>query len=172
MYPVQAKLMDASLGLYNSRYLRLRLEQECGRAVRYRQRFSLAGWQVDNFEGYVRLHGLRWANAALKEMVEMLKTVTRKGDVAIRMSESRFVLLLPGIEPEGANRVVEKIRLRIHRQHFPLPGDVAGHLTASFGVVHCDRHNADRATLLHDLNQRIDEAVATGGDRCVLGEEE
>lgn len=167
MYPVQAKLVDATLGLYNNRYLKLRLEQELSRAVRYKQKFSLAGWQMDNFEEYVRRHGLRWANAALKEMVEMLKTAIRKGDVAIRMSEDRFVLLLPGIEPEGASRVTEKIRLRIQRQRFPLSGDHVGHLTASFGVVHCDRNSPDATTLLHNLNQRIDRAVATGGDRCI-----
>jgi len=168
MYPIQAKLVDATLGIYNNRYLKLRLEQECGRALRYKQTFSLAGWQMDDFEGYVQAHGLRWANAALKEMVETVKAVTRKGDVAIRMAESRFVLLLPGIEPEGANRAIEKLRIRFRRQRFPLPDNEAGHMTASFGVVHREPDGMDETTLASELNKRIDAAVAASGDQCVF----
>ncbi len=171
LYPMQARLVDSVLEVYNSRYMDLRLAQECSRAVRYEQCFSVAAWQVDGFDDYVAAHGLRWANAALKEMMETVASVTRKGDVVMRMRESRFALLLPGVGLEDAERAAEKLRLRLRHQRFPLPEGQAGKLTASFGLVCYGIDGEDREELVRRLNVRVERAVAAGGDRCLREDE-
>ena len=171
MYPVQAHLVDATLNCFNTRYLQRRLEQEISNAGRYAQQFSLIGWEVDGYEAYVRQYGERWGVVALKEIVAMVKAVTRRGDVCAHVGVSRFALFLPNISMEGAGRVAEKIRLRVRHQRFPLPGEQSGRLTVSFGAVHYGEDGADAATLLGELDRRVTEARSAGGDQGRVGDQ-
>ena len=172
LYPTRARLMDSVLRCYNPRYLRLRLLQECNRAERYGHQFSLVGWQMDGYEAYVREHGHRWGIAALKNTVELVNSAIRKGDVLVRTGEAEFTLILPGISPGDAERVAEKIRLRIRLHRFPLAGGEAGHLTASFGCAHFGDGEAKPEELLADLHRRMQRAAAAGGDCCICFDEE
>ncbi len=170
LYPVQAHLVDAQLDCFNSRYLVRRLKQECENAKRYSQRFSVVGWEMDGYEDYIRTHGERWGIAALKGVVDMTKSVTRRGDICARVDVSRFALLLPSISPAGALRAAEKLRIRIRHMRFPLPDDRLGTFTASFGVVHFGDDAEEPKLLMEALARRIDRARGGGGDRCIQGE--
>jgi len=167
LYPVQARLMDSVLRCYNLRYKRLRLAQECSRAERYGQQFSLVGWEMDGFDEYVQAYGMRWGLAALKDTVELVRSIIRKGDVLIRSDEATFLLILPGITAAEAERVAEKIRLRIRLHRFPLPGGKAGHFTASFGCSHFGEGESHPDDMVSRLHMRISRARASGGDCCV-----
>ena len=171
LYPVQARLMDSVLRCYNPRYQQLRLAQECNRAERYGQTFSLVGWQMDGYDAYVRKHGQRWGMAALKEMVEMVNAATRKGDVLVRSGEASFMLILTGATPTVAERVAEKVRLRIRMHNFPLAGGEAGHFTASFGCVHFGVGGSPTLDLVARLNARMALAIKSGGDCCIYFDE-
>jgi len=172
LYPVRARLMDSVLRCYNPRYLRLRLAQECNRAERYGQRFSLAGWQMDGYEDYVRQHGHRWGIAALKDTVELVQSAIRKGDVLVRSGETEFTLILTGITPAAAERVAEKIRLRIRLHRFPLAGGEVGHFTASFGCAHFSEDESTPEGIMNTLHGRMARASKLGGDCCICFDEE
>ncbi len=174
LYPLRARLMDSVLRCFNPRYLQLRLPQECSRGRRYGQRFSLVGWELDGYEDYVARHGQRWGLAALRETVELVQSVIRKGDVLVRSGEAAFILLLPGITPAAAERVAEKIRLRIRMCRYPLPGEERGRFTASFGCAHFAADGEEPEPLQRRLQARLERARAAGGDRCICcgGEEE
>jgi len=172
LYPVRARLMDSVLRCYNSRYKQLRLAQECGRFDRYGHQFSLVGWEMDGFDDYVFKHGQRWGMAALKETVDLVNAITRKGDVLVRSGESAFTLILPGIAPPEAERAAEKVRMRIRLHRFPLAGGEAGHFTASFGCAHLNEEAVDSDDLLARLHARIAQAREAGGDCCTYFNEE
>jgi len=172
LYPVRARLMDSVLRCYNPRYKRLRLAQECSRFERYGQQFSLVGWEMDGFDEYVHEHGRRWGVAALKNTVELVHASTRKGDVLVRSGEAAFTLILPGLTPAEAERVAEKIRLRIRLHRFPLAGDEGGHFTASFGCVHLGEGVAAPEDLVVRLHGRMARAREAGGDCCICFDEE
>lgn len=167
LYPLQAKLIDAKLGCFNQRYMQRRLEHEIARSVRYAHNFSLIAWQMDGYDNYCKVHGKRWGMAALKATVSTAQSIIRRGDVLARLGESSFILLLPGISVEGSSRVAEKIRLRISHQRLPLPGDQAGKLTASIGLVKSGDGN-DASELMDILHQRLNMAVAEGGNRTII----
>jgi diguanylate cyclase (GGDEF)-like protein len=168
LYPVQAHLVDVQVNCFNQRYFHRRLEQEIANSRRYSQKLSLVGWQIDEYEAYIHQHGERWGIAAMKEMVEMVKGVTRNGDVCARVGTARFVLMLPGITPTGAMRVAEKLRIRIRHTRFPLPGELSGKLTVSFGVVHCGEDTEEAQVLISQLAQHIDDAVLAGSGQTTL----
>jgi len=171
LYPVRARLMDSVLRCYNSRYKQLRLVQECSRAERYGQQFSLVGWEMDGFDAYVRKHGQRWGVAALKDTVELVYAAIRKGDVLVRSAEAAFTLILAGIASPDAERVAEKIRLRIRLHRFPLAGGETGHFTASFGCAHFMEDMAPD-DLVARMHARMALAGKLGGDRSVCSDEE
>jgi len=168
LYPVQAHLVDVQVNCFNQRYFHRRLEQEIANSRRYSQKLSLVGWQIDEYEAYIHQHGERWGVAAMKEMIEMVKGVTRNGDVCARVGTARFVLMLPGITPTGAMRVAEKLRIRICHTRFPLPGESSGKLTASFGVVHCGEDTEEAQVLISQLAQHLDDAVLAGSGQTTL----
>jgi len=172
LYPVQARLMDGVLRCYNLRYKQLRLAQEFSRFERYGHQFSLVGWEMDGFNDYVRAHGQRWGVAALKDTVDLVKAITRKGDVLVRSGESAFTLILPGIDPAEVERAAEKIRMRIRLHRFPLAGGNIGHFTASVGYAHLNEGSVDPENLLARLHARMAQARKAGGDRCVCSDEE
>ncbi len=171
LYPVQARLMDSVLRCYNPRYQQLRLVQECSRAERYGQIFTLVGWQMDDYDTYANKHGQRWGVAALKEVVEIANAVTRKGDVLVRSGESSFVLILFETTRTLAERVAEKIRLRIRMRNFPLAGGEMGQLTASFGCVQFGAGASTPDELEARLKARVALARASGGDCCIFSDE-
>lgn len=170
MYPVQAHLVDATLQCFNGRYLMRRLDEEISNAIRHHKPLSLVGWGMDKLNDYVRKHGERWATAALKEMLETVKISTRRGDIFARLEEGRFVLLLPGITPQGAMRVAEKIRIRIRHQRFSLPQNESGKMTASFSLVHFEEGAKDAQEMLTRLHRRIDKALSSKGDAIIIEE--
>ena len=171
LYPVQARLMDSVLRCYNLRYMQLRLAQECNRAERYGQTFSLVGWQMDGYDAYAEKHGQRWSIAALKDIVELVNAVTREGDVLIRTSESSFMLILTGTTRSVAERVAEKLRLRIRIHKFPLAGGEAGHFTASFSCAQFGIGAFNSDELVAQLRVRLSMAMKSGGDRCICPDE-
>ncbi|WP_031597733.1 ATP-binding protein [Ferrovum myxofaciens] len=170
LYPVQARLMDSVLRCYNLRYRQLRLAQECNRAERYGQTFSLVGWQMDYYDAYVKKYGQHWGVAALKEIVELVNSVTREGDVLVRSGEASFMLILTGTAQSVAERVAEKLRLRIRIHKFPLAGGKTGNFTASFGCVQFGIGAFSPEDLLRQLNALMAFAMKSGGDRCICSE--
>lgn len=171
LYPVQARLMDSVLRCFNPRYQQLRLVQECNRAERYGQIFSLVGWKMDSYDAYVKKYGQRWGVAALKEVVEIVNAVTRKGDVLVRSSEASFMVILSGTSHIMAERVSEKLRLRVRMRNFPLSGGETGHLTASFGCVQFGVDTSTPSELVARLDARIALATESGGDCCICSDE-
>ncbi len=171
LYPVQARLMDRALRCYNLRYRQLRLAQECNRAERYGQTFSLVGWQMDAYDVYAKKYGQHWGVAALKEIVELVNAVTREGDVLVRSSEASFMLILTGTAQSVAERVAEKLRLRIRIHKFPLSGGEVGNFTASFGCVQFGIGAFTPEGLVTQLNARVAVASKSGGDRCICSDE-
>ena len=172
LYPVQARLVDSVLRCYNLRYRQLRLTQECNRAERYGQTFSLVGWQMDDYDAYAKKHGQRWCLAALKEIVELVNTVTREGDVLVRSNEASFMLILAGTTLTVAERVAEKLRLRIRIHKFPLAGGEFGHFTASFGCVQFGIGVFTPDDMVARLTERMALAMKSGGDCCRRFDEE
>jgi diguanylate cyclase (GGDEF)-like protein len=65
---------------------------------------------VDHFERHREAHGRVQANAGLRELVELLKDVSRRpGDLLARCSEDAFALLLPRTRSAGASQVARRL---------------------------------------------------------------
>lgn len=69
---------------------------------------------LDEFKRVNDLHGHAVGDAVLRATAEGLRSAVRRDDVAARLGGDEFGLLLPGLSPENAGAVVERIRLSVH----------------------------------------------------------
>jgi len=174
---------DGLTGLYNERYLHLRLTQELSRISRDGGDLSLIFLDLDYLKSVNDRHGHLAGSQVLREVGYVLKrTVTDERATLTRYGGDEFVLILPGHNlPEGME-VAEAVRHAIKTTTFvPRPYgfnnpalNLQGMITASLGVASI-RANATPAAsveqqkneLLHAADTALYKAKEHGKDRCL-----
>jgi diguanylate cyclase (GGDEF)-like protein len=106
-------LIDPQTGLYNYRYLKLRLAQELTRSKRYAQPISLIMMDIDYFKSINDAYGHPFGDFILHSLAQFILKFTRGSDVVVRLGGEEFVLLMLDAHKEGAllfaRRLLEKI---------------------------------------------------------------
>ncbi len=98
----EAAGLDPVTGLYTRSSLEQHLGKEVARARRQNSALSLATLHVDEFAHLSSRYGKPAVDAALKELARRLKKASRGSDIAARLNDDDFLLLLPEC---GANEV-------------------------------------------------------------------
>ena len=93
--PVEGSAFDTVTGLYTSASLEQHLSKEIARARRQNTTLSLATLHVDDLSDITARLGKSAVDAALKELARHLKKASRGSDIAARLGDEDFVLLLP-----------------------------------------------------------------------------
>lgn len=141
---------DVLTGLPNRRQLMAAVETEICRAGRTGRPLSLALIDIDHFKRVNDRHGHPSGDAVLCEVAEVLREVTRGGDVLGRFGGEEFAVLMPDTGIEQAQWASERLRKAIEGREMLFPGGGSGHVTVSTGVAllagdeHCD-HLVSRA---------------------------
>ncbi len=100
---------DFLTGLFNIRYLYDVLEAEFSRFKRYRQAFSLAYIDLDNFKRVNDSLGHLRGNELLKTIAQTLASSVRSSDTPARIGGDEFVVLFINTDETQAGAAVEKI---------------------------------------------------------------
>ncbi len=102
---------DGLTGLYNDRYLHLRLSQDLSRLGRDGGDLSLIFLDLDNLKSVNDHHGHLAGSQVLREIGYILaKTVTDERATLTRYGGDEFVLVLPGTTLAEGFRVAESVR--------------------------------------------------------------
>jgi diguanylate cyclase (GGDEF)-like protein len=174
---------DGLTGLYNERYLHLRLTQELSRISRDGGDLSLIFLDLDYLKSVNDRHGHLAGSQVLREVGYVLKrTVTDERATLTRYGGDEFVLILPGHTLRDGLEVAEAVRHAIRTTTFvPRPYgfnnpalNLQGMITASLGVASI-RANATPAAsveqqkneLLHAADTALYKAKEHGKDRCL-----
>jgi diguanylate cyclase (GGDEF)-like protein len=158
--------IDPLTDISNVRYFRQRLEDELGRAARYRYPLALVMIDIDHFKNINDTYGHPQGDSVLKEMVELLKQNSRKVDLQARYGGEEFVLALPHTTCEGATLAAERLRAQVEKHRFagfPEPVKV----TISVGIA---QFNGRRDLKAQDLINEADQALYKAknkGRNCV-----
>jgi diguanylate cyclase (GGDEF)-like protein len=114
---------DGLTGLYNDRYLHLRLTQDLSRLARDGGDLSLVFMDLDNLKTINDRHGHLAGSQVLREIGYILsKTVTDERATLTRYGGDEFVLILPGTSHEEGFRLCEAVREAIlHSVFLPRP---------------------------------------------------
>ena len=147
-------ILDALTSLYNRRHFDRQIEEEWGRARRYRQPVSLVLLDVDRFKTINDQLGHPAGDAALAHIAERLSRRRRRGDFLARIGGEEFAFLLPAASASAAQSLAEDCRRAI--ECAPWSGDHGVRLmTVSCGVA--TMHDSDASP--SDLMARADEAL-------------
>jgi len=153
-HALELAFTDGLTGLYNRRYLMDQIEREFIRAQRIKALLSLIMIDLDGLKGINDRFGHHVGDSFLKEVARIVKVNTRASDVAARWGGDEFMLLAPGTDSKGADKIAERIRAQVEHFKIKLEGEEAG-ITVSAGIVSYPTN----ASVVPELVKKADEAM-------------
>ena len=153
-HALELAFTDGLTGLYNRRYLMDQIEREFIRAQRSKAPLSLIMIDLDGLKGINDRFGHHVGDSFLKEVARIVKANTRASDVAARWGGDEFMLLAPGTDSKGADKIAERIRAQVEHFKIKLEGEEAG-ITISAGIVSYPTN----ASVVPELVKKADEAM-------------
>ncbi|HXH67520.1 MAG TPA: GGDEF domain-containing protein [Candidatus Limnocylindrales bacterium] len=163
---------DPLTGLFNRGYVDERFAVELSRALRHRQQLTLALIDVDRFKSLNDTHGHSAGDLVLRELGAILRHSFRQSDTVGRYGGEEFVVILPEMNIEDAERKLESLRERIARTPIELNADgktVA--LTISAGLAGLPADGTDAAEIFALADQRLFQAKREGRNRVAAHRE-
>jgi diguanylate cyclase len=146
---------------YNRHKLREILQAEIARTGRHHTPLCVVLFDVDNFKSINDTHGHNTGDAVLKLLAKIVKNSIRANDTFGRWGGEEFLLILPHMNVDQAQKACEKIRLLIAQSVF----ENVSSLTCSFGVC-----VYEKGMSLDALVNRCDKAMYQSkmlGKNCV-----
>jgi diguanylate cyclase (GGDEF)-like protein len=107
---------DAITGLPDEQYFWLRLREEHARARRYGEPFSVAVLDVNSLASVNRSYGEAAGDAVLGHVARVVESAKRGSDVAVRLTDDEFALLLLDCDPDGAAKFAARLQQYLNGQ--------------------------------------------------------
>jgi len=101
---------DAVTGLPDEQYFWLRLREEYSRSRRYGEAFSVAILDVNSLRMINHAYGEAAGDAALGRVARVVDSAKRASDVAVRVADDEFAILLLDCDRDGADAFAERVR--------------------------------------------------------------
>ncbi len=171
---VRSGLTDFLTGWHNRRYLHARLKEELARAQRQGSGLTCLLIDLDRFKQINDQHGHLVGDMALREAAQRVDAHIRDSDAAARFGGDEFVVLAPGVTPEQAAALAERIRQAVCDSPLEVSNGLAVQLTVSIGVagIVLDRNESDlkksAEQLLADADAALYRAKQNGRNRVEL----
>jgi len=99
-----AAYRDSLTGLYRPWYLHEQIRLEVARAMRYKRALSVVMLELDGKDD----------DHLISAFAEGLTATCRNSDIVARLGAKEFCAVLPDTNEEGAARLIERLRRRIH----------------------------------------------------------
>ncbi|MFP4609597.1 MAG: diguanylate cyclase domain-containing protein [Thiohalophilus sp.] len=149
-------MIDNETGMRNRKGLYYSLEPQLSRSRRYDRPLSVIILRLDCLEHFKERYQRDDALPLLTTVSRLLSDQLRWADLAGRLSENDFLLVLPETHAEDAGKVVNNLRKLIDALTIPdlEPADFA--ITARFGVAEW-RKGDDMGLLLMRARQMLDD---------------
>ena len=118
---------------------------------------------IDNFKLINDTHGHQVGDDVLIKIANTLALFTRDGDITGRWGGEEFLIIVPQTTIENLHQIAEKTRKRIQELDF----DVAGKLSASFGIT-LSQKNVASHIILKQADEALYEAKENGRNNTVI----
>jgi diguanylate cyclase (GGDEF)-like protein/PAS domain S-box-containing protein len=156
---------DPLTHMHNYRHFVNTLDYEFKRLNRFHGDLSLLMMDIDDFKSFNDKFGYLEGDALLKSIGLMIHSNLREVDVFCRYGGDEFVVILPGINKDGALIVADKIRKCLENAKFQK------RMTLSIGVAQY-RGKMTRHELTFNADKALYQAKNQGKNRvCVFGYE-
>jgi diguanylate cyclase (GGDEF)-like protein len=156
---------DDLTGLFNRRFISMRLEEEIKRAIFYQRPCSLIVINIDGFRKFREEHGELSAEEALKRVAKVVKDNAGPVGKAARLGGDEFGVLFPEKNKREAGYLAEEIRKKIEALN--VSQEARASVTVSVGVSENPIDGATTDELFKRASDAVKEAKASGGNRVV-----
>ncbi len=160
---------DALTGLGNRRHLERRCAELLPAAQRGGEPLALAEIDLDHFKAINDQHGHAAGDQVLVALAQLLRDNTRACDVLVRHGGEEFVVVLPGMAPELAAEVCERLRQRVAAHAWPAFGGLPLAVTVSIGLTATPPF--DVPALMQSADEALYRAKHGGRNRLCIGGE-
>jgi diguanylate cyclase (GGDEF)-like protein len=169
-YQEQLKILsitDDLTGVYNRRFLSLKLTDEFYKSKRYNHTFSVMMADIDNFKQINDTFGHHAGDVVIKEIAKTLQREKRLSDIVGRYGGEEFVVVMPHIGADDAFPMAERIRKSIEAHAF---GSIIGHkhVTVSIGIASIGDPMAEADDLLRLADEALYKAKSGGKNKTVI----
>ena len=123
--------IDKLTGIRNRYYFETCAGEEISNTISHKTRLSLLLFDLDKFKTVNDTYGHDVGDQVLIRICNTVQKLIRKSDIFARWGGEEFVILLPGVNLEGACIVAEKVRAAVEGIDHMLVGKV----TVSIGVA-------------------------------------
>jgi diguanylate cyclase (GGDEF)-like protein len=159
---------DDLTGLMNRVAIFRVLEQQIRQAEREKNSFIILLADLDHFKQINDTHGHLVGDDVLREFAQRLKTHLRAYDSAGRFGGEEFLIVMPGLSGDSAERITS-LQRQLCQEPFPTDkGDLA--VTCSIGVAAYHPEIRDVESLVHIADQALYAAKANGRNRVEFAE--
>jgi diguanylate cyclase (GGDEF)-like protein len=158
---------DGLTGVFNRRYFEESVEKEFATATRHSWPLSVIFVDVDKFKQINDNHGHQSGDLILREVASLLRQNVRESDTVARYGGDEFVLLLPGLARDGAEKIAERMIADVRKKNVTGPDGQAVKITLSLGIATYDSDSgfADSAALLAAADEAVYHSKRSGRDR-------
>lgn len=162
-------LTDGLTGLFNRRYLDLRLEEEIRRGQRYGKCFTLILVDVDHFKRVNDTWGHATGDLVLQTVGRILTDNLRETEMVFRFGGEELLILLPETPLQQAVEVARRLCGAVANHPFrTVDGASTFQVTLSAGVAEYPTHGSDKLTLLSAVDHALYLAKRRGRNRVEL----
>lgn len=160
-------LADELTGLANRRHFLQVLERELARVSRHGQALTLAVLELDFFGQIVDCHGAAASERVLQHFASLLQEFLRKTDMAGRVGNSEFAVLLPHTQRQDAVNIFRRLGDKLSALTL---ADVASGFSYSFsgGVVTTEARFPVSTDWVLGCAEKALAQARSSGRRCVM----
>ncbi len=157
--------LDELTGVYNRRFLNLRLNEEFYRLIRYKIKLSLIMFDIDHFKQLNDNSGHQCGDYVLQHLCEVISALIRDVDLLARYGGDEFTCLLPETDISGAEFLAERIRMLVNKTEF-IYEEKKLEVSVSLGVAQSNEEMTDSDQLLEAADTALYKAKKAGRN-CV-----
>lgn len=167
----RSSIRDPMTGLYNRRYLMLRLEEEFSRARRHRTPLALVLLDIDQLKRVNDAYGLVAGDSVIRKVAQTIRAQVRREDLPGRIGEESFGLIIANNRYRGGAILANKIRSDVEELLLQFRGE-SFHIRVSAGVSSFPDNPAISGPddLVRTTEDALAAAKARGGNRVAVDE--
>jgi len=162
----ETAIIDKLTQLYNRRFFHENFEKHIEHAQAQKHPISLLIFDVDDFKVINDTYGHVEGDKVLQDVSKLLTKTIRASDVACRYGGEEFVVIIPGISPNDARGLAERIRKSIEEYPFDyLEKDKR--ITVSIGLITCLNSTMGGGEMLKESDKNLYEAKRKGKNMVI-----
>lgn len=163
---VEMNMKDGLTGIFNRRYMEIKLKEEFKRCKRYGGNISIIMFDIDYFKKVNDEYGHQCGDFILKSLSSRISSIIRNVDYLFRYGGEEFCCMLPETDLNAAIQVAERFRTAVMKMGNNYNDSIVK-ITISLGVSGFNERIESPEMLLKKADEALYRAKREGRNRAL-----